>query len=79
MNLAPLAPQCVQVGERPQVPELVRVGDRADGLDLALRDVEDHHADQPALAVEEQRTRLSVHVLTARGDAEGGEGAQPGR
>jgi len=31
------------VGYRPQVAQLVRVDDRAHALDLALRDVEDHH------------------------------------
>src|ERR687891_1024887 len=74
----PLAQQRVQVGERPQVPQLVRVDDRVHALDLALRDVEGHHADQPALAVEEQRTWLSVYLFATRGDAEAGEGAEPG-
>src|SRR5918995_1246830 len=75
---APLAQQRAQVGQRPQVPQLVRVDDRVHALDLALRDVEGDHGDQPALAVEEQRTRLPVYFLAARGDAEAGEGAQPG-
>src|SRR5918999_6413980 len=74
-NLAPLAQQRAQVGQRPQVPQLVRVDDRAHGLDLALRDVEGHHGDQPALAVEEERTRLPVYLLAARGDAEAGGSA----
>jgi hypothetical protein len=56
---------------------LSRVDYRVHALDLALRDVEDHHADQPALAVEEQRTRFPVHLLAAPGDAEAGGGAQP--
>jgi hypothetical protein len=47
-NLAALAQQRAQVAHRPQVPQLVRVDDRAHALDLALRDVEDRHADQPA-------------------------------
>jgi hypothetical protein len=77
-NLAALATQRAQVAHRPQVPQLVRVDDRAHALDLALRDVEARHADQPALAVEEQRTRLAVHLLTADGEAaEAGEGAHP--
>src|SRR5215207_8989507 len=76
-NLAPLAHQRAQVGQRPQVPQLVRVDDRAHALDLPLSDVEGHHTDQPALAVEEQRTWLPVYLLAARGDAEAGEGAQP--
>src|SRR6266487_2123518 len=76
-DLASLAQQRAQVAHRPQVPQLVRVDDRAHALDLALRDVEDRHAVQPALAVEEQRTRVPVHLLAARGEAEAGEGAQP--
>ena len=34
-------------------------------MDLAVRDVEDRHADQPALAVEEQHPRSAVHLLAA--------------
>jgi hypothetical protein len=59
------------------VAELVRVDDRAHALDLALRDVEAHHADQLAVAVEDQRTRLPVHVLAADVEAEAAAGAQP--
>jgi len=51
-NLAPPAQQRAQVAHRPQVPQLVRVDDRAHALDLALCDVEDRHADRPALAVD---------------------------
>src|SRR3954447_21281660 len=73
-----LAQQRAQVAHGPQVLQLVRVDDRAHGLDLLLRDVEDRHADQPALAVEEQRAWLAVDLLAARGDAaEAGERAQP--
>ena len=60
------------------MPQLVGIDDRAHGLDLALGDVEADHADQLALAVEEHRTRLPVHVLAAQGDAvEAADGAQP--
>ena len=68
-DLAPLAQQGAEVGHLPQVLQLVRVDDRAHALDLTLRDIEDHNADQPALAVEKERTRLPVHLLTPRGDA----------
>jgi hypothetical protein len=39
--LAPFAQQRAQVGQRPQLPQLVRVGDRVHVLDPALRDVDD--------------------------------------
>src|SRR5205085_8621870 len=48
--------QPAQVPHGPQVPQLVRIDDRAHALDLAVGDVEDHHADQPVVAVEEQCT-----------------------
>ena len=49
--------------------QLVRVDDRAHALDLALRNVEDHDADQAAVTVENERTGLSVHLLAPQGDA----------
>jgi hypothetical protein len=76
-GLVALAQERAQVGHRPQVLQLVRVDDRAHALDLAVGDVEDHHAGQSALAVEEQRTRLPVDLLAAQGEAaEAGAGAQ---
>src|SRR3712207_8138034 len=54
------------------------VDDRAHALDPAVGDVEGHHADQPAVAVEEQRTRLPVDLRAARGEAaRAGAEAQP--
>jgi hypothetical protein len=58
------------------VAQLVRVDDRAHALDLPLGHVEDQHADQPALAIEEQRPRLPVDLGAARGEAEARAGGQ---
>jgi hypothetical protein len=55
------------------VSELVRVDDRVDALDVAARDLERHHPDQPALGVEQQRARLAVDL----GPSDGG-GADAG-
>src|SRR4051812_47540952 len=69
LQLASLAQQRAQVTHWAQVAQLVRIVDRAHALDLGLGDVEDQHADQPALAVEEQRPGLPVDLLAARGEA----------
>ena len=72
--------QRAEVGDRPQVAQLVGVDDRAHGLDLALRDVEDHDADQPALEVVDQRPRLPVDLRAAQDEAaQAGARAQPRR
>ena len=77
-RLAAFTQQRAHVGHRPQVVQLVRVGDRAHTLDLAVHDVEGRHADEPALVVEEQRTGLPVHLGAAhRRAADAGEDAQP--
>jgi hypothetical protein len=76
-GLSPLAQQRSKVGQRSKVSQLVGVDDRADGLDLAVGDVEDDHSRQPALSVEQQRTRLAVDLGAAHGQAEAGSGAQP--
>jgi hypothetical protein len=42
------------------VRQLVGVDDRADALDLAAGDVERHHADQPLLCLEIERSRAAA-------------------
>jgi hypothetical protein len=44
------------------VAELLRVDDRAHGLDDAVYDVERDHVDEAALGVEEERARLPVDL-----------------
>ncbi len=68
-GLGSLALQRAQVGQGPQVPQLVGIDDSAHGLDLAFCDVEHHHAAQPALGVEEQRTGLPIDLFAARREA----------
>ena len=53
---------CPQFRHRPDVPELVRVDDRAHALDPAVGDVERHHADHALLAVQQERARLAVDL-----------------
>jgi Transposase zinc-binding domain len=52
----------LQIADRTNVPQLIRVDDRAHGLDLSGRYVERPHADQFPSAVEEKGARLTVHL-----------------
>ena len=62
-RLATPTQQRAHIAHRPEVPQLVRVDDRAHPLDLAVRDVQDRDADQPLVAVEEQDAGLTVDLL----------------
>src|SRR4051794_14320890 len=48
-----------------EVAKLLRVDDRADRLDPAVRDVERQDVDEPAIRAQELRARLPVHRDTA--------------
>src|SRR5262245_64030175 len=50
------------VGDRPEVSQLVGVDDPADAPDLTTGDVERTHADQPLLGVEKERSGIAVDL-----------------
>jgi hypothetical protein len=51
------------IRHRPQVPELVGVDQRPDGLDLPVKDVERQHEEHPATRVTDDRARLTIDLL----------------
>src|SRR4051794_37980185 len=53
--------ELLRIRHRSEVAQLLRVDDRADRLDLAVRDVQRQDVDQPAIRAEEFRARLAVH------------------
>src|SRR5438132_12254256 len=58
-----------EVADRPQVPQLVGVDDRADAGDLTAGDLERPDADEPLLCVEEKRSRAAVDLDRAQRQA----------
>src|SRR5918999_4661273 len=54
------------VGDRPEVRQLVGVDDPADARDPTAGDVERQHADQSLLSVEKERSRAAVDLDGAR-------------
>src|SRR3954471_11952089 len=61
------------VGDRPEVPELVRVDDRADRAHRAVGDVECEDVDDVAVRVAHDRARLAVDLPQLDGDRAGRE------
>ena len=51
-----------EVADRPEVRQLIGVDDRVDARDLTGGDIERHHADQPLLCVEKERSRAAVDL-----------------
>ena len=51
-----------QIADRTNVPQLIRVDDRAHGLDLSASYVKREDSDQLPSAVEEKGARLTVHL-----------------
>src|SRR5450755_3235841 len=60
-----LADQGFPVGQRSQVAQLVPADDRADGVHLAVGDIECDDGDQSAVGVEEERAGLTVDLRRA--------------
>ena len=54
--------QRARVGRLAEVTQLVRVDDPSHGLDLAVGDVERHHADQLVVGGQEHRAGLAVQL-----------------
>jgi len=80
----PLSPspgeESSHVAQRTEVPELAGIDDRPHPPNLPVGDVERHHPDQPTLAVEQERARLSVDVhVTDVGSADLEALARPGQ
>ena len=58
--------------------QLVGIEDRADACDLTASDIERHHADQPLLWVDEERSRATVDLDGTQRDArKAGDQADP--
>jgi len=60
----------VDVGDRTEVLQLVRVDHGSDRLHRAVVDVEREHVRDPPLGVEHERAGLAVHVVELEGDAQ---------
>ena len=61
--------QRFEVADGPEMRQLVGVRDSSDAVDLAAGDVERHHADQPLLWVEVERSGGAVDLDRPEGDA----------
>ena len=59
-----------------QVPELVRIHDRADRLDLSVEHVERHGADDLAVPIAEDRTGLAIQLAGLHSCVDAGEGRE---
>jgi len=67
------------VADRTDVPELVRVADRADRLDLSVADVERQRRHRVAVPITQDRAGLAVHLVRDRHAADVHERAHQGR
>src|SRR5215204_3527860 len=77
-SVARLAVDRPGVRHRTQVPELVGVDHRADGLDLTLKDVERQRVDDLAVPVAEDRARLAVQLVRLHYATDLDSGEHPG-